>query len=566
MRGQDPAPPTADTGAPQAPGAPARERPPAAPKRAVVAGAVFITAVPVVQGILGELGMEPGLLPRLLVAGVMLAGFLVWVVEYLRNNTAVRSRRAAAGYYGAVAGLIACLVTVFLVFQDSPPHETTVLPGTRDIAVVGFEPGAGMDRATVTELSDGVADALKVAFSNSEVHDYAGEESPPLADLAGTDLDEANRWAEKFVGRSKAEMVIGGIVTASASGQTTVDTAVYVRPEQVAEAPELAGWYRAEPILTDLPLGSTRGRDVVVTEVVRRARGLESFTDALDAAAAGRPAEADDILRTLLPPTDPTDPAPADRSLGFLPPEFVHLFRGHALQQLARRGTPEEQPGQYAAARAEYAAISASSRLHHRAKLSLAINDYLRSVGRTCWPGTVGADDLANAAETTRVLAADPTVPKIGRLKASLVYAQAQECRSTAGLAPDDGSVDAALTRVRAATETSEAGSVAGDLGALAISVAAQRAATKGDLAAAVETIRAAIDRTPRFAQRALWYALLTTWHLRACDFAAAAAAQQDSLRELGVAAQHGEVEKGRQKAYEKEFAAELARAQARCS
>jgi hypothetical protein len=196
----------------------------------------------------------------------------------------------------------------------------------------------------------------------------------------------------------------------------------------------------------------------------------------------------------------------------FVSPDLVRLFRGHALEQVALGDPAAVQQSTLEAARAEYEGIQPKSPIRFRARLSLAGNTYLRALGAapSCRPGTVHSRDLEEASSTLRSLSDDRAFTEIGRLKALVNLAQVEHCRVTAGLVADDGTVERAVQRVRA----SQDGVAVKELQALAASIAAERLASRGDLDAAISTIKAAIALEPSSLKQALWRGRLASWSL----------------------------------------------------
>ncbi|MEU4955699.1 hypothetical protein [Streptomyces lavendulae] len=142
-----------------------------------------------------------------------------------------------------------------------------------------------------------------------------------------------------------------------------------------------------------------------------------------------------------------------------------------------------------------------------------------------------------------------------------MYLAQVDHCRITAGLVKDDGTVERAVAAVRAAHDA--AGTA--DLLALVESIAASRAAARGDAAAAVDHIRQAIAHEQDPVRRAIWYGLLASWILDRCDLAGGRAAQQDALSQFAAAQQAGRASEERRRQYEQSSSAELRQAEQTC-
>ncbi|MFF4551116.1 hypothetical protein ACFY1J_44350 [Streptomyces sp. NPDC001406] len=279
--------------------------------------------------------------------------------------------------------------------------------------------------------------------------------------------------------------------------------------------------------------------------------------DALDTWRNGSPAKATRILQHLL------DPKQQVGTGGFVPPELIRLFHGHAAEVQAAGETGTGRQKLLEAARADYLAISKDSPAGRRAALSLQFNAYLRALGPTpnCKPGTVRAGELAQIAQALRALAKDPEFTELGRLKATVNLAQVENCRITAQLVRDDGRVE------RAVAVVSEAPDLTGsdELRALAESIAALHAAGKGDLAAAIRHIRAAIAHRPNLVEQAIWNGFLARWSLARCDLETGRTAQQEALSLLDAAEQAGRASSKLRRHYEQDFAAKLRKAKKHC-
>jgi tetratricopeptide (TPR) repeat protein/xanthosine utilization system XapX-like protein len=507
------------------------------------------------------LGARPGRAATFVGVLVGVTGFLGSVSQLLRDRFTGVARWRRAAFASGIAGVFIGTVLALLHFQ-APPPPLYRLTGTQNVAVVGFKAhGSGQDQRILDDVSATFALDLGKALPAATVRDYATEYSLPLTDLLHADDHGLDARTRKFVDQSNASILLGGIVTQGDAGQTLVRPAVYVRADHVTDAPELAGWYTGEQVPSDQGLQFPHSRAAMVSELVRRARGLAEFTDALDAWHAGNAALADRAFARLL--HDGGSGGALGTGTGFVTPDLVHLFRGHALEDAATADPTTIRPSGLDAARAEYQAIPATSPIRLRAQLSLATNDYLRSLGpvATCEPGTVRAAGLARASATLRRLADDPAFTKLGRLKASVNLAQTELCRVAAGLAADDGTIDRALRQARS-TRPIEGSR---ELQAFAASFAAQHEASLGRYGAAISDLRQALKLEPRFARRALWQAQLASWALEQCDLAQAAAAHRESLRQLDSAIRTGTAPGHQYDAYVTDYGQRLSAALAKC-
>ncbi|WP_327180497.1 hypothetical protein [Streptomyces sp. NBC_01334] len=506
------------------------------------------------------LGARPGRVATFVGVLVGVSGFLGSVSQLLRDKFVGVPRWKRAAFAGGIAGIFVGTVVALLSFQapPPPPHRLT---GPRDVAVVGFKGnGPGQNQRVLDDVSATFAHDLSKVLKDTTVRDYATQYSLPLAELLHRDHHGLETRTRKFVDQSNAAILLGGIVTSGDAGQTLVRPAVYVRADQVVDAPELAGWYTGDPLPMDAGWQSAYSRRAMVSELVQRARGLAEFTYALDAWRQGNATQADRALARLLPGGgSPT----SESGTGFVTPDLVRLFRGHTLEDIAVTDPQNIRRSALDAARAEYLAISGSSPIRLRGQISLAYNTYLRALGRhpSCAPGTVRAAELAKASAAFRRLADDPAFTRLGRLKASVDLAQVENCRVSAGLVADDGTIDRALRRVRDARRTEGVK----ELVAFAASVAAQHEAMYERYGAAISDLRQALALEARFAVRALWEAQLAVLALAQCDFATAATAHQESLRQLDRAITTGTAPQQRYDTYRTDYEHQLSKAHATC-
>ncbi|MDQ0937308.1 hypothetical protein [Streptomyces turgidiscabies] len=491
-----------------------------------------------------ELGARPGKMAIAIGVLVGVTGFLGSVTQLARDRFAEVATWKRVAFSAGIGCVFVVTVFVLLRYQ-APPPPLYRLTGPQDVAVVGFkDQGSGQDRRILNDVSASFTHDLgKNLPAGTAARDYAKEFALPLTELLHHDHPHLDARTRTFVDQSNAAIAVGGIVQGGPAGQVSVRPAVYVRPDHVTDAPEIAGWYTGSPINTVDGLASAHSRAALVADLVTQARRLAQFTDALDAWQAGESAQAERTLARLLP--GGRKASALDSGSGFVSPDLVHLFRGHALEQAALNGQAVANSA-LEAARAEYQAIPADSPIRLRAQLSLAGNTYERALGpeASCAPGTVRAADMAAASSTLRRLAADTTFTRIGRLKATVNLAQVEYCRLTAGLTSDAGTVDRAVRRVREAPP----GVGVRGLQAIAISIAAQREYGRGKVAAAISEIRQALALEAHFTTRAQWQTFLAYWSLDRCDLATGAQAARDSLRELHNAVLAGTAT---QKAYE---------------
>ncbi|MFJ9933875.1 hypothetical protein ACIRSJ_12195 [Streptomyces virginiae] len=519
---------------------------------------VFAACVPCALLVVEKSGSALSPVPLVLVILAALAGYVLAVRSVVEDKFRQYSRRAQILVWAAAAVLFLGSVSVLIAFRPPPPPLAR-MSGARDVAVVGFSQSEGRrDEQVLIDLADTFAhDMAGRVPTATSVRSYAGEVSLPLAELQGDHRAGLERKTARFAEETNAEIVVGGLVGMDPAGQTSLRPAVYVRADQVPDSPELAGWFLSAPVLVARGWESARGRSQLSAELTRRLSTLTEFVDSLDTWRNGSPEEAARILDGLL------DPKRQPTRDGFVPLDLVRLFHGHALQARATGQTGSSRQKLLEAARADYLAVDEDSPAGWRAALSLQGNTYRRALGpeHSCKPGTVQARDLAQVSQAMRAFAEDPDITERGRLTATVYLAQVEQCRITAGLVKDDGSVERAVATVRAAQD----GTGTGDLLALVESIVALQAASRGDTAAAEGHMREAIAHEQDPVRRSIWHGFLAVWSLHRCDLAGARAAHQDVLRQLAAAEQAGRAGKKLRDQYEQTFATELRRAEQTC-
>ncbi|WP_314244903.1 hypothetical protein [Streptomyces sp. DSM 40907] len=519
---------------------------------------LFAACVPCALLVVEKSGSALPPVPLTLAILAALAGYVVAVRVVVAEKFAQCSRRSRILVWLAAAGLFLGSVAVLFAFRPPPPPLPR-MSGVRDVAVVGFAGYNGhQDKRVLADVAAEFAHAMAGRLSSATaVRSYAGEASLPLADLQDTHRSGLERKTARFADETNAEIVVGGLVSTDPSGQTTLRPAVFVRADQIPDAPELTGWFLGRPLLIPSGWESAQSRARLTAELTRLVSTLAKFVDALDTWRTGSPAKAARILQGLL------DPKQEGGSGSFVPPDLIRLFHGHAAEVQAGGETGPNRQKLLEAARADYRAISRDSPAGRRAELSLQFNAYLRALGpaHDCKPGTVRAGELAQVAQAFRALAKDREFTELQRLKATVNLAQAESCRITAKLLRDDGRVERAVAAVRPAPDIT--GSV--ELHALAESIGAVHAAGQGDLAAAIRHIRVAVTYGRDPGQRATWHGLLARWSLDRCDLRTGRAAQQDALIQLAAAEQAGRASTERIRQYEQLFDEELRQAEKRC-
>ncbi|MFD5617586.1 hypothetical protein [Streptomyces yangpuensis] len=519
---------------------------------------LFAAAVPCALLVVEKLGSALSPVPLVLAVLAALAGYVLAVRAVAGEWFGQRPRRSRILVWSAATVLFLGSVAALLVLRPPPPPLSR-MSGARDVAVAGFAAEEGrQDRQVLDDVAATFAHDMAARIpAATAVRSYAGDAPLPLAQLADTPRSALERKTAEFADETNAEIVVGGLVSEDRAGQTTLRPAVYIRADQIPDSPELTGWFLGEPVLIARGWESARARAQLTEELTRRIAGLTQFVDALDTWRNGSPADAGRILTGLL------DAEQRHHASGFVPPDLLRLFHGHVLEDQAygKSGTAREELLEQA--RSAYLAIARDSPAGRRAALSLQGNAYRRAIGPThsCKPGTVRAADLAQVSKTLRVLAADPGMPELGRIKAHVNLAQVEQCRITARLVKDDGTVERAVATVRSAPDLTGAA----DLRAFAESIAAVNAAGRGDLAAAVDRIRHAIAHGQDPGQRAVWHGLLASWSLERCDLTTGRAAQRDALAQLAAAERAGRADSALVRRNEQAFEAELRRAEERC-
>ncbi|WP_405785928.1 hypothetical protein [Streptomyces sp. NBC_01367] len=511
-------------------------------------------------------GIRSSPVAAVLLVFAVLVGGIVAVRKAFKDHPTL-SRRARWFSIAGLAGFLLTCAALVVVFQPRPPPpELERLPGTQDVAVVGFEGvGTGQDQQVLDDVSEAFTTALTKDQlpEGSTARNYARVTSPPLSVLGevGQDHRKLDDWTAGFVARTNAGIVIGGLVTTDASGQIGLRPAVYVRAAQVVHAPELAGWYLGGQIRLDQGWNSAPGRGHVIAELARRTQGLAGFTHALDLWRGGRFAEARSALDRLLASGVG---GTRDDGAEFVTADLVRLFRGHSLEQVAVGLPAAGRKPYFEAALADYQAIDPNGPIALRARLSLAGTRYQLALGTSssCHPGTVDSEALATSSAELRRLAADNAFSEVGRLRASVNLAQVEQCRVTARLVPDDGTIGRALQRVRSA----EGGDAVEELRVLAISVAAVHAFGRGDLDGAISTIKEAITKEPGFARRGLWQALAASWEFQRGELKAGCADLRDALGQLRDAETNREITAQRHKEIENALRQQATAVGARCA
>ncbi|MFJ8031505.1 hypothetical protein [Streptomyces sp. NPDC096032] len=519
---------------------------------------LFAACVPGALLVVEKSGSALSPVPLVLVILAALAGYLVAVRAVIRDRFGPSPRQARLLVWAVAAGLFLGSVAVLFAFRP-PPSPLTRMSGVRDVAVVGFAAHDG--RPDKRELTDVAADFTHAMAGRiptaGAVRDYTGEVSLPLTQLEDGHRDALEHATSRFADESDAEIVVSGLVTTDPAGQTTLRPAVYVRADQVPDAPELASWFLGAPILMARGWESAQGRAQLRTELTRQVGALAQFMDALDTWRNGQPARAVRILNGLL---DPTRPSGTD---SLVPLDLLRLFHGHAAEAQALGEPAGGRQKLLLQARTDYLTIDSDSAAGRRAALSLQYNAYLRAKGgpQGCKPGTVNGRELADVSRALRGLTQDRRLGELGRLRATVNLAQVEQCRITARLSKDNGTVERAVATALKVPDIT--GST--EIRALAASIGAVNAQGRNDVTSAIRYIRLAIANGQDLQQRAVWHGLLASWSLARCDLRTGRSATQDALAQLAAAERAGRTSAQLHQQYERAFTMELSQAEKRC-
>ncbi len=497
--------------------------------------ALAVVLLPATTGIVTLLNRPLGpagqwLLSALTVGGTVLA-LMVSAAEVMRRLAPGASRRWRAGAVTAIAGTFALILSLFIALED-PFAKLPKMSGTQDVASLGFVRPDGSS-TDLDELSQVLVDQLGPALPGRDVVSYAAITNPPLELLGRPDSGELEDWTAKFMEASGADIIVAGIVDDQSDRQVRLRPALYVRPSLVPEAPELVGWMAGQWTIGVGDTGSRRGQQSLLSAYLEDGVDLAKFVDALDAWRVGRTGEAEGLL----------DVQAGWRTGNLFSADFIHLFRGHALQLTALRGPSAGREALLIEAADEYRSIDLRSVIGLRARLSLANNDYLRSVGSLCRSGTVDASRLINAATILEQLSKDHRLMPVSRLTASVNFAQARVCAMRAGISSDRESIAAALLRVRSfKPDEGPSLAVVLDLKALGRSIEGILAESSGDTPKAITLMREAIELTDDTVDRGRWWGFISLWESRLCDIAEAYDAHNEAVSQYHAAAEAGRI------------------------
>jgi len=515
-----------------------------------VVGAVGATAS-VVLVVLTGIGASGG--PVVLLLGVLvgLAVFAKSLWEILKKV----SPRHRTAFGLAIGGFAVALVVIGLATRSVAPLAR--LPGPQDIAVAGFVATTSEAQRSFDNAASKIGEALQ-RDSEGSVHDYSGRVNPPLEELRSGATGALDSWAQDFVAKTESELVIGGYVEAFPSGQVQVWLGVYVSPNTVVDAGELAGWYQIGTVFLEGLPDSMAELDLLVTKIVVSLHGLTTFVEGLDAWHSGQSAEAVDMFGDVLAtPRENTDGTVAGLSA---------LFRGHAYESIAVTLDAEQRADFLEQARRDYTAASLTASIAPRAQTSLAWNTFLR-VSRQCVAGKAPDEQLSAASDRLSRIEQDSSLGVLLRLTARVDLAQVEQCRSRGG-ADNSALLDSLLADlVELDTDSPGPEQVTRrQIKALALSVTADRQAMDSRYSDAVTTINAALALDARSDRQATWRALQAAWLLYGCHIDEAVRAQELAYAQYQIAVERGRVGAALPDAFAERFERELVEFSRQCS
>src|SRR4051794_28815302 len=210
------------------------------------------------KGGLAAVGVGTGLLVTALVLLVDGVAFLAFVRQTMDKDLRSVGRRRRRLYVGGV--VLFCVIVVAVGVVTRPVKPVARLTGTQDIGIVGFSVADDAQQQTFDDVAAALRGRLEEMVDDS-VHDYTGEVEADLDGLTSqSGRARLGAWAQGFVRRTSAELVLGGYAQARPDGQTLLDLAIYVSPALIADAPELVGWYLLDEIRVDRGLSSAQAR------------------------------------------------------------------------------------------------------------------------------------------------------------------------------------------------------------------------------------------------------------------------------------------------------------------
>lgn len=526
-------------------------------RRWVLLGA-FVGAAGVALGLLGLFGGGTGPVVKLLTVLTLIGGFVLALVKTLGDELKQANRRSRIVYVISASACALALVVAGLITRPAP--TLTRLPGTSDVAIVGIRAGNPDEQHDYDDVAASLQKALPKP-PDGEIRDYTGEVYPPLEQLQlgpGAQQD-LNRWLANFFRESGAELVLAGFRTNLVGGQSSLHIAAYVPALATADAPELSGWFTVTDYLVDRDLHSSQARKTLLQDISTQFSGLTSFLQGLDAWQNGNAAEAVTAFTTVVRARgNGTSDTLADLAL---------LFRGHAYETRAQVAGASDKSRLLELAMLDYRSVPTNSSVSVRARLSLATNNYLRTVRSGCVASATLQSQLARESATLADIERSAEDEMVA-LKSRVNRAQVEFCRYRAR----DRSAKDHLPILLAPLMSLSIGdddihaNVKNQIKALALSIDAVMLADSDKLPEAIDTLQQAISLERwRLERQALWLGIKSGWLLESCRIEEASNAQSESLSALRIAVKRSRIPDTEVELYATAFANDMKSARERC-
>jgi hypothetical protein len=416
-------------------------------------------------------------------------------VRFGRETLADRTPKQALWMSSAVVGVAVIVGGLYWYFRPQPSN-VVVLDGDLNIAVLPFEvEGTAADDDFGTTFADGVADALGArtgtALEGTGIrHDVRAMDVP--LDLSQPPDDLAVR-GEAIAAEAKADFVLTGLITSDELGPV-IRPQLFVAPDRVPDAPELAGWYAGgEDVPADVDLGTNLQSQGRAYQDLRDAMGtLVDVGLALEDLSAGRAEGAAERLDGVIMGGD----------FHLVPRELALLVLGNALgREACPAGHCDEAQLERAGEAFRQAAEGAGGLARGRVGLGeLALQ---RGQGAGCRPSEIDIAELDRAASLFQEVVDDGSAPPLARSKAMLGLARVDACRAGAGVDSAGGSVHGIAEALVAAADAGRSG--VEHLAAEARSYEAVVAAAQQRGAEAVRALDDAIVRSKDIERTADW-------------------------------------------------------------
>jgi len=430
----------------------------------------------------------------------------------------------------AVSGFVLLLVLIGFATRAISPLPP--LTGTQDVAVVGVLSDQVDSQPDFDAAAARLADTLEIP--SGSVRDYTPMiDRPPLAELPTDGTATLDEWATDFVGRSQAELLLGGYAQALPSGQMTLHLGLYISPALTVDAPEIAGWYRLDPILLERSPASTTEQARLQRHIQLSLGGVAEFLSGLDAWHSGDGREAIQHFTQVLD----TAPTPPERLLTGL----AYLLRGHAQQMIATAAsTSEDRLAALQSARRDYDTAAAIDELAARVAVSIGLTTYLE-IADACEQGTAPPAQLDEATRRFQSVIDDPSSSDLLRWKAQVNLAQVEQCRAQSGTT-DDTTLEELLQPLLT-LDTDVPGperQVRRQIKALAFSIHAVGLDQDDRYGDAVDALDQALALETRSDRQATWNTLRAYWLLKDCRLAEAIDSRDEALRQYSSAVDRG--------------------------